>query len=136
MKRISVAATLLFAGCPGEFDPDLVGSQPDEGLYSACERGSDCEPGACLGSSDIEVEFGPEWEGQGTCTRFADDGDPQIDCQPFPEGYATAELAYGMDDQGQRFCVLECVGDLKCPVGMACIRVYSPVSMYESEICL
>lgn len=136
MTRVLAAALLLLAGCPGEFDPDLVGFQPEEGIYSPCASADDCGGGMCLGSPDFSVQIDATWDGEGVCTRLVAGEDPEVECGPYPEGYATAELAYGMDDDGDVFCVLECSDGLKCPVGMDCILVYSPATMYESEICL
>jgi hypothetical protein len=128
---------MLLAGCFGEFDPDLSGFQPEEGVFSPCESSQDCSSdGACLGSSDMAVQLDDTWDGEGACTRWATGSDPDLECAPYPEGYATAEIAYGMDASGDRFCVLECAGGLKCPVGMDCIHVYSPAVMYEAEVCL
>jgi hypothetical protein len=137
MRRPTVAMSMLLAGCFGEFDPDLVGFQPEEGMYSPCETTQECgSDGVCLGSEDIEIQFDDEWDGKGVCTRWAAGDDPELDCEPFPEGWVTAVPAFGMDNTGTQFCVLECAGNLKCPVGMGCVHIYSPTIMYESEVCL
>lgn len=133
MRALSVAF-LALAGCPGDFDPDLVGFQPDHGIYSACSEAADCDGDPCLGVDVLSTETTEPREG--ACTRWVEGTDPTDECGPYPDGYATAILAYGMTDGGDLFCVLECAGGLKCPVGMACVRVRSSTTVYESEVCL
>lgn len=130
--RVLSAAILVLAGCPGEFDPDLVGFQPEQGIYSPCTDPSDCGGDPCVGAEMIDIPSDAD-EG-GVCSRWAEGLDPTLECGPYPDGYATARLAFGRGDEGNPFCVLECAGGLKCPVGMLCVHVSSVP--YESEICM
>lgn len=87
----------------GSFDPTGVTScaPPPEGMYSACEAPTDCDP------SDSCFFWG---RGQTLCSRScADDGD----C-PGIKGCGAKPTC------SREVCTLECSEDEQCPAGMAC----------------
>lgn len=124
------------------------GMQPNAGLYSPCTSQDDC----LMDSVDLTLCMGTMEDGEtlpdngwmetppgqpAFCTFWADPAEnPFFECEPHPGGDVTAELGWGQNSYGQKFCALACEGGKSCPAGMNCIHVYSETTVYDSYICL